>query len=53
MLNGQTSEFATIESGVRQGSVPGPLLFLVYINDLEDGITSTVKFFADDFFSGS
>ena len=31
-----------------QGSVLGPLLFLVYINDLENGIKSKIKFFADD-----
>ena len=48
VLNGMESDWGEINSGVPQGSVLGPLLFLIFINDLEQGIKSSIKFFADD-----
>ena len=48
VINGYESPWGEIESGVPQGSVLGSLLFLIYINDLEKGIKSHIKFFADD-----
>ena len=48
VLNDQTSEWKPVKVVVPEGSILGPLPFVIYINDLSVDITSTVKLFADD-----
>ena len=48
VLNGQSSNWSLIKAGVPQGPVLGPLLLLVYINDLLQGLRYNAKLFADD-----
>ena len=47
-LNGQHSSWTNVQAGVPQRSILGPLFFLIYMNDLFDGLTSNPKLFADD-----
>ena len=47
-LNGKISDWETIQTSIPQGSFLGPLIFLVYTNDLTNNLKSNVKLFADD-----
>ena len=48
VLNGQSSSWTKVNAGIPQRSILGPLLFLIYINDLSNGLQSDPKLFTDD-----
>ena len=48
MINGVSSCWKEVASGIPQGSVLGPILVVAYINDLPESVSSDVRLFADD-----
>ena len=48
VVDGESSSATIVKSGVPQGTVLGPLMFLAYINDINESISSSIRLFADD-----
>ena len=51
MIDGESSEScsASVTSGIPRGTVLGPLMFLVYVNDIAESASTTLQLFADDY----
>ena len=49
VVNGTESDWININAGVPQGSILGPLFFLVFINDIVLEVNCSIKLFADDY----
>ena len=48
VVDGEVPSFVKVTSGVPQGTVLGPLIFLLFINDIHENLDSTLRLFADD-----
>ena len=48
VLDGKSSQEYPVDAGISQGSILGPALFLLYINDLPDNVTSNIAIYVDD-----
>ena len=48
VVKDEQSEWREVKSGVPQGSVLAPIMFLIYVNDMTEGVSSYISLFADD-----
>ena len=48
LLDGKSSHYVFVSSGVSQGTVMGPLMLLIYINNITENVSSQLRLFADD-----